>query len=259
MINDLLIIDPQVDFCEKDGSVFISNSDNKTKKLGKLIKKISDQLKTVHVSLNIRNILNVSHHKMWINQENFHPRPFTQITTEDIESGKWKTENPKFLNIIKKYISKLETIEKYKFCVWPYHCLIGSRGSTITNPIFDELCDWEINKTETQINYILRGKNPYAEEFSVIKSSKSNNINKIFIESFKTSKYLFIAGFSFSHYIISTIKTISDHFSETENKKIIILLDLLNIDNECGFEMNYEKFLLDLKNKGVSIIYSSDI
>ncbi len=105
MSTSLLIIDPQNDFCVPGSPLYVNGADADMHRLSNLLVSHPDFVSDIHISLDMHNIDDIAHPSYWINSESKHPEPFTNITIEDFESGKWVT---------KSYDDHFQTLEYLK-------------------------------------------------------------------------------------------------------------------------------------------------
>ena len=138
---DLLIIDPQNDFCRPDGALTVSGADKDMKRLAVFIDRVGDKLYDIHVTLDSHRLVDISHPIFWVDTNGNPPNPFTIISYDDVRNGVWKAKNPGYQAKATNYVKNLNDNKRYPLCIWPPHCLIGGSGHNIFPPIFDALLD----------------------------------------------------------------------------------------------------------------------
>ncbi len=151
--TDLMIIDPQVSFCDPNkGELYVPGAEKDMERAAALIKKLGSKIKKIHVTLDCHHLYDISHPKFWRNSEGKTPDPFTIISNEDVVNGIWfpifqklPRQDPDTKNniearkYVKWYTQKLEESGRYPLCIWPPHCLIASEGNNIFPVLFDAL------------------------------------------------------------------------------------------------------------------------
>ncbi|WP_050943046.1 hypothetical protein [Bacillus methanolicus] len=95
----LLGIDYQNDFLE-NGSLPVPNSFSDVTNFARFIYENADAIDDIYMSLDTHATNQIFHPTWWINSQGEHPKPFTIITSKDIDDGIWK---PVFLK--KKVLS----------------------------------------------------------------------------------------------------------------------------------------------------------
>ena len=63
---ELLIIDPQVDFCDPNrGALYVPGAEQDMKRLAKMIGRLRDKLADVHVTLDSHHFIHIAHPIFW--------------------------------------------------------------------------------------------------------------------------------------------------------------------------------------------------
>ena len=83
----LLVIDPQNDFCDPNGSLFVPGANEDMKRLATMVDRLKDKLADIHVTLDSHRRVDISHPIWWKSPSGAHPDPFTQITAADLEAS----------------------------------------------------------------------------------------------------------------------------------------------------------------------------
>jgi nicotinamidase-related amidase len=131
MNTHLLIIDPQNDFCDPQGALFVPGADQDAARLADLINRLGNKIDDIHTTLDSHRVIDVAHPIFWINSKGEHPQPFTIISKDDVVNGVWTTTNPAWRQRAIDYVTTLETNARYPLCIWPPHCLIGTWGHAV--------------------------------------------------------------------------------------------------------------------------------
>ena len=150
-----LIIDPQNDFADPMGSLFIPGADKDMIRLSAMIQRHLSKINRIHVTLDTHRWIHIAHPIFWVDAHNNHPEPFTVITEEDILAGHWKTTQPDAQERAITYVKTLKAQGRYQLTIWPPHCLIGQPGNNVVAPLAEVLTRWE--NTFTMVNYIVKG------------------------------------------------------------------------------------------------------
>lgn len=257
----LLVIDPQVDFCDPNGSLFVKGADADMKRLATMVRENINLIERINITLDSHQYVHIAHPIFWINSKGEHPNPFTVITVEDVEKGVWKTTNPQMQQWGLDYVKTLRDNKRYVLCIWPYHCLIGSKGATVIPELFDAVCEWE--KRFRKVNYVPKGSNIFTEHYSVVKADVTYSgdpttmLNSTFINMLKSDSDILVAGEAFEFCVFSTLRDIIEEFTEEQVKKIVIVEDCTSPVNAVGSEHLKDDAYNYLKNKGVRFTKST--
>ena len=126
----LFIIDPQNDFHE-GGSLAVAGATDDSKRIAELIERHPFEIDHIFVSLDAHHRVHIAHGAFWVDADGNPPAPFTQISHADVVSGKWKSREPVLQQWALEYTSSLEQGGRFTHIIWPYHCLIGSKGHAV--------------------------------------------------------------------------------------------------------------------------------
>jgi hypothetical protein len=89
----LLIIDPQNDFCDPErGSLFVKGADEDMRRLAGFIRENGKLINDIYVTLDSHHLIHVAHPIYWRNKEGIHPPPLTPISANEVVEFNWKTE-----------------------------------------------------------------------------------------------------------------------------------------------------------------------
>lgn len=125
----LVIIDPQNDFCDPKGSLFVPGADQDMKvRLPKMINRLKGKIDEVHCTLDSHHKFDIAHPMYWKDSSGKQPAPFTCITAQDVEQGKWTTSVPSLYKRTLEYVRTLAKNNRYPLVIWPEHCLIRIMG-----------------------------------------------------------------------------------------------------------------------------------
>lgn len=256
----LLLIDPQNDFCSPDGSLFVPGADDDMKRLASFINRVGKRLDDIHVTLDSHRIVDVAHPSYWVNSQGKNPDPFTIISVSDVENGAWRTTNPNWQSRALEYVKELESNGRYALCIWPEHCVIGSKGHSIFPEVSEALCEWE-RKNFAVVNYVTKGSNIFTEHYSAIKAEvedaedHTTMLNNDFLDVLEEADKIIVTGEALSHCVASTVRDAVDFRSDIA-KKLVLLEDTSS--NVPGFEKLGIDFVEDMKKLGMEVSTSVD-
>ena len=254
----LFIIDPQYDFCNPKGSLYVPGAEKDSERTAQMIRKYRGDIHDIQITLDSHHPIHIAHPKFWIDGNRNHPTPFTLISVEDVESGKYTPTAPKLRDLALNYVRTLRDNNRYILCIWPEHCLIGSIGATVEEQIFGAMYEWE---SEMRIaGKTTKGSNPFTEHYSALKADvvmpndPATGLNDALIETISKSagnSIIGIMGQALSHCVASTGRDLFENLSPADLKKVYILEDATS--NVPGFEKLGRDFLDYASGLGVNI------
>ena len=245
----MFIIDPQNDFCQRDGALSVPGALDDMKRLAKMVKRIHRDLDDIHVTLDSHHSFDVGHPVYWRDSRGNHPIPFengdvTIISANDIKSGRWVPSigGREFLNRMIGYAEALEAGGRYPICIWPPHCLIGSEGHNVVPELFEALGDWEAHKKTAWVDYVTKGSNPYTEHYSAVKAEvpdpedPSTQINTGLIDVMKTADIILTGGEAALHCVKYTVGDTADAFGDPSLlEKFMLITDAMSpVGDQAG-------------------------
>lgn len=257
----LLIIDPQNDFCDSKGALFVAGADQDSIRLGKFIDRLRFKISDVHVTLDSHRTVDIAHPIFWINSKGEHPAPFTIISADDVKNGKWTTTNPSWKARGCEYVETLAKNGRYPLCIWPPHCRIGTWGHGIVKPISDALLKWE-EENFGVIDFVTKGSNIFTEHYSAVQadvpdsSDPTTMLNTNLIEILQEADVILISGQALSHCVANTIRDIANNFGENNIQKFVLLEDACS--NVGGFENLGKDFVKEMTKRGMKISKCDD-
>ena len=252
----LLIIDPQIDFCDPAGALYVPHAEEDMERLAAFIRQQKYQIESIHVTLDAHHLVHIAHPIFWQDSEGKSPAPFTTITASDVAQGRWRVADPALQNQGLEYVRKLEKNGRYSLTIWPPHCLIGSRGQSVFPELFDALVEWE-NDFKT-VNYWTKGSYLLTEHFSALKADVPDEavpetlLNQKLLDQIGQAELIVVAGEARTHCVASTVRDLADNFSDPASiKKMVLLTDAMS--DIPSFEKYAEDFLQEMQARGCRI------
>jgi nicotinamidase-related amidase len=259
----LLIIDPQNDFCDPvAGTLFVPGADEDMARLARFVDRIAPFVDDVHVTLDSHHPIDVAHPAFWRDAAGNPPAPFTQISFNDVESGRWTTTLPAARPRALRYLRQLQEGGRYPHVIWPPHCLIGSKGHNVVPVLFDALRGWE-ERRFALVDYVTKGSNVWTEHFSAVQAEvpdpadPDTQINARLIETLEQADLIVLAGEAGSHCLANTVRDVAAQFSDPAYvRKMVLLTDATS--PVPGFEALQDAFLQDMTAAGMQLSTTRD-
>ena len=258
----LLVIDPQVDFCDPNGALFVQGAAEDISRLTALVRRVKDKISDIHVTLDSHHLIDIAHPIFWVDADGVNPNPFTIITVQEVKDGNWRTKMPGHQSKAESYVEQLEKNGRYPLCIWPPHCLIGSDGHAVKPDLFDALKEWESERFSI-VDYVTKGSNPWTEHYSAVQADvpdpkdPSTQINSRLIDTLMEADLILVAGEAGSHCLANTVRDIANNFKdEAYVQKLILLEDATS--PVPGFETFQEDFIKEMSGRGMQITKTTE-
>jgi nicotinamidase-related amidase len=117
-------------------------------------------------------------HAIWlVDADGNHPGPYTLVSAEDVETGRWRMNNAaaEALGIdpgyarrhLVHYTRALAAGGKYDLTIWPYHAMIGGIGHALVSAV-EEAFFFHTIARRSQPDFQVKGDNPLTEHYSML-------------------------------------------------------------------------------------------
>ncbi|MDR1621584.1 MAG: hypothetical protein LBS00_04335, partial [Synergistaceae bacterium] len=233
--NALVVIDPQNDFCDRKGSLYVDGAEEDIERLSGYIEKKSAEIAGIFVSLDSHDGVAIFHPAFWWGADGQgvggHPAPFTQISSADFKSGKWKVVSPSNEPFAALTLDVMDARGAGALMIWPKHCVVSTWGHQIAAPLQDALQEWR-EAAGLAVRYVFKGENPYTDQFSVFEglndSYPETSFNENFFARLAEFEQVTFAGEALSHCVRESLLSYIRRLGKTGNgakQKIRLLMD----------------------------------
>ncbi len=246
----LLLVDVQNTFCIPDFELFVAGRSGRGAvddniRLCQFLYHNLDLITQISATMDTHLPQQVFHAIFFIDKEGNHPAPYTNISAEELRSGRWMF-NPALApgfgitpeygqEMMVHYAEELQKNGKYTLTVWPYHGILGGIGHALVSAV-EEAIYFHSMARLTQPTFEIKGDRPFTEHYSVIgpevtrgpRGEVLGTHNNRFIETLKQVDAVLIAGQAKSHCVAWTISDFLDDIKDTDPslaKKVYLLED----------------------------------
>ena len=80
----LVVIDPQNDFCDPQGALYVPGAAEDVERLARLVDRLRDRIDDIHITLDSHRRVDISHPMWWSDARGRAPDPFTRITAASV-------------------------------------------------------------------------------------------------------------------------------------------------------------------------------
>lgn len=266
-LTELLIIDPQNDFCDLPvtagprPALPVPGADADMRRLAAFIDRQGAALTGIRVTLDSHSPVDIAHPLWWRDAAGASPAPFTVIQAEDVRAGRWRAADPRQQDYSARYVAQLELGGRYPLVVWPEHCLLGGWGHNVHGELKAALDAWSRAQL-TAVEFILKGTNPRTEHYSAVQAEvpdpadAATQPNRALIRTLAAADRIVVAGEALSHCVANTVRDLAEHLGPEGTKKLVLLTDCAS--PVSGFEALGTQFIEELTARGMQLARSTD-
>jgi nicotinamidase-related amidase len=180
--NALVIVDPQNDFCDPRGALYVEGAAADIDRLARHISGRGSGYSDIIISLDSHDVIAVFHPGFWLDEKSKHPAPFTSITPDDHRRGKWHAASRENEAKAKRLFDALVEKGVESLTIWPEHCVVSTWGHQIADPLRGALDSWRLAAGKP-VRYLFKGENPYTDQFSIFEGVDDSWSDTTFNES----------------------------------------------------------------------------
>jgi nicotinamidase-related amidase len=178
----LVAVDVQNTFCLPQFELFVAGrsgtgavEDNR--RLCEFLYRNLGAITQIVPTLDTHSALQIFHAAFLVDEEGRHPDPYTLVSAEDVERGRWRA-NPaaaRALGLDEEYVQKhllhytrtLQQGGKYSLTIWPYHAMLGGIGHALA-PAVEEAVFFHAIARSSQPDFQVKGAEPLTEHYSML-------------------------------------------------------------------------------------------
>ena len=161
----LLLIDMQVDFCHKEGSLYVPGAEDDVRRTIEFIYRNAEQISRITCSLDSHVPQQIFSPNWWVDEAGAHPDPYTIISAEQVEAEQWTPVTMPQWSL--EYVRQLEQQAKKQLAIWPYHVLIGSPGHALDPELWSAIA-WHSLARSAEPQWLMKGSIPHTEHYSIV-------------------------------------------------------------------------------------------
>jgi nicotinamidase/pyrazinamidase len=271
----LLIIDPQNDFCDLPADWRANNpltgepmvpalpvvgAHADMLRVAEFIRAAGDSLSAITLTLDSHHRFHIAHPTFWQTVPGGAVQPFTPITAAQVRAGEYVPRDPTGLPRALAYLDELERQGRYTLMVWPVHCEIGSWGHGVHPAVKAAYNVWE-DRRLTLVQKITKGSNPWTEHYSALQaevpdpSDPHTQLNTALINALDEADTLVIAGEASSHCVRASTEHLVANLPSRRPSKVVLLTDCMSPVG--SFEAQHRDFLGGMQAQGARLTTSA--
>jgi len=271
MHTQLLIIDPQNDFCDLPRdccppalgpSLPVAGAHADMQRLARWMQRESARLDAVTVTLDSHQRYDIAHPSFWQQADGSAPPPFTPIAAAQVRAGQWLPRDGAALARTLRYLDALEAQGRYTHMVWPVHCEVGGWGHGVHADVLAACGHWQQQRQRAVYN-VFKGLNPWTEHYSALQAEvpdladPATLLNAALLARLDQAQLLIIAGEASSHCVRATVEHLVQHLPHGQCERLVLLHDAMS--PVAGFEAVHQEFLDAMRARGLRLQSCDDL
>jgi nicotinamidase-related amidase len=223
----LLAVDVQNTFCIPDFELFVAGRSgtgavDDNRRLCEFVYRNLGTITQIFPSLDTHHAMQVFHAIWLVDERGNHPSPYTLVSAEDVEAGRWRmnTAVAEALGIdvdyaerhLAHYTRLLAEGGKYDLTIWPYHAMLGGIGHALVSAVEEAVFFHGIAR-HSQPDFQVKGDNPLTEHYSMLgpevtegpDGDRLGGRNTELVDKLRTFDAVVVAGQAKSHCMAWTI------------------------------------------------------
>jgi nicotinamidase-related amidase len=178
----LVLVDVQNTFCIPGFELFVAGRSGNgavddCRRLCEFLYRNLGAITAIIPTLDTHRAMQIFHAAWLVDADGRHPEPYTLVTPEDVESGRWSVspaaaesvgiESDYAQRQLRDYTRRLAGRGKYDLTIWPYHALLGGIGHALV-PAVEEAVFFHTVARSSQPAFQPKGDNPLTEHYSML-------------------------------------------------------------------------------------------
>ncbi len=262
----LVLVDYQHDFVDPTGTLYVPGAREDVARFLGWFYANAHKITTIYASLDTHLPFQIFFSAWWKNpQTGEHPQPFTSISVDDIESGRWEPAiEPDWST---RYVRQLAEQARKDLMIWPHHTMQGTLGHMLVAPISEAIA-WHSAARDTQPVYVVKGLTTRTEYYGIFGAEvpdpgdTSSELNFPLLDEVMQHERVYIAGEAKSHCVLETERQLIAYIGGRPE-----LLQRLHFLTDCtssvqhpsiDFDALAEQELTRMQQQGAQLVRSSD-
>lgn len=233
-MRQLLIIDPQNDFCDIAGAALpVAGASADLHRLAGFVDTVP--LHGITVTLDSHASVAVERTTFWTDAQGNAPAPFTWVTSRDVLAGTFVPRDSTLTPAVLAMLKQLKAKGRDGLVIWPVHCVTGTWGHNIHDTLSVALAGWEF-KQQRAVRKVLKGEYPLTEHFGVFEADApdaaiaSTQFNTALAHAVTDGvEVLFLAGEAGSHCVAASFDQLAAYLDrQTRRPRVVLLTDCMS-------------------------------
>lgn len=269
--TELLIIDPQNDFCDLPAgwrpidpatgqpcapALPVPGAHADMQGLAAFVARVGDTLSAITLTLDSHHRHDIAHPGFWQHGDGSTVAPFTPITAAQVRGGDFRTTRASAQPRALSYLEALEAGGRYTLMVWPVHCQIGSWGHAVHASVQAACSAWE-DRHQQAVHAVFKGRNPWTEHYSAVQAEvpdpadPDTGLNHALLARLDSADRILVAGEAGSHCVKASVEHLVAHLPKGRPERITLLTD--GMSPVAGFAAQQVLFFDAMRAAGVHL------
>ena len=178
----LVLVDVQNTFCIPGFELYVAGRSgtgavDDNRRLCSFLYRNLSTITQIVPTMDTHRVMQIFHPIWLVDDEGNHPGPYTLVSSEDVESGRWRVNSAVAASAqieeeyaqaqLRHYVSELEAGGKYSLTIWPYHAMLGGIGHALVSAVEEAVFFHSIARY-SQPDFQVKGENPLTEHYSML-------------------------------------------------------------------------------------------
>lgn len=270
LTHQLLLIDPQNDFCDLPAqacpsgvqpSLLVAGAHADMQRVARWLRMHGQHLDHITITLDAHQRFDIAHPGFWQQRSGAEVAPFTPITAAQVRAGDYQPRLAQYLPRTLAYLDALEAGGRYTLMVWPVHCEVGSWGQGVHADVLAACGDWQVQRQRAVCN-VFKGLNPWTEHYSALQAEvpdvqdPATAMNQPLLQTLLQAQHLIVAGEASSHCVRATVEHLLQAAPAGFAARITVLTDAMS--PVTGFAAEHHALLDHLQRAGARLSTTAD-
>lgn len=282
----LVAVDVQNTFCIPGFELYVGGRSgtgavDDNRRLSEFLYRNLDVITQVCPTMDTHRVMQIFHSLYLVDDKGEHPPPFTLVSVEDIESGRWRFNAALSDSLgidasygqrhLLHYAKTLREGGKYDLTIWPYHGMLGGIGHALVASVEEAIFFHSVARY-SQPDFHVKGEEPLTEHYSVLGPEvlKGPGGEEIAMKSGKFFDKLLhfdaviIAGQAKSHCVAWTIADLLEDILEQDRRqveKVYLLEDCTSavvVPGVIDYTDRADEAFRSFEDAGMHVVRSTD-
>jgi nicotinamidase-related amidase len=225
----LVLVDCQNTFCTPDFELVVPGAVGDSQRTAEFLYRNLGRITRVAPTLDTHQAAQIFHSLFLVDSKGHHPAPYTLVSVEDVERGRWRIDPTVALGLatsgdyLLRYVKTLAAGGKYELTIWPYHAMLGGIGHALVSAV-EEAAFFHAVARRTLIHFEVKGNDPLTEHYSALGPEVDSSQTRPSALAAALLEYdaVVVAGQAKSHCVAWTIADLLKNFADLARKVYLL-------------------------------------
>jgi nicotinamidase-related amidase len=281
----LQLIDCQNTFCTPGFELYVGGRSgtgavDDTRRLCEFLYRNLDVVTQITGTLDTHGPAQIFHALYLVDEEGRHPEPYTLVSAEDVEAGRWRFNRALAPTLgiepewgerhLLHYVRTLEQRGKFALTVWPYHAMLGGIGHALVSALEEAVFFHGVARS-SRPRFEVKGAAPHTEHYSALGPEVTQGPvgeplgerNVALLDELISFDAVVIAGQAKSHCVAWTIEDLLDGLGPASHlaRKVYLLEDCTSpvvVPGVIDYTDEADRAVARFREAGMHVVRSTD-